>query len=51
MFDECSKELRGHVADPIPVAPGHPAKEDSEYTRRVPPTCSWSSSRWPGGGG
>ena len=33
-FDECSKELRGHVADPVPVAPGLPAKEDYEYTRR-----------------
>ena len=32
-FDECSKELHGHVADPIPAAPGHPAKGDYEYTR------------------
>jgi transposase len=32
-FDEASKELHGHVADPIPVAPGHPAKEDYEYVR------------------
>ena len=32
-FDECSKELRGHVADPLPPAPGRPAKEDCEYTR------------------
>ena len=32
-FDECSKELHGHVADPIPAAPGHPAKEDYEYVR------------------
>lgn len=32
-FDECTKELRDHVADPIPVAPGHPAKEDYEYVR------------------
>ena len=32
-FDEASKELRGHVADPVPVAPGHPAREDYEYTR------------------
>jgi hypothetical protein len=32
-FDECSKELRGHVADPILPAPGHPEKEDYEYTR------------------
>ena len=32
-FDECSKELHDHVADPIPVAPGHPAKEDYEYVR------------------
>ncbi len=32
-FDECSKELHAQVADPIPPAPGHPAKEDYEYTR------------------
>jgi hypothetical protein len=32
-FDECSKELRGQVAEPIPPAPGRPAKEDYEYTR------------------
>jgi hypothetical protein len=32
-FDECSKELHGHVADPIPAAPGHPVKEDYEYVR------------------
>lgn len=32
-FDEASKELRGHVADPVPPAPGRPAKEDYEYTR------------------
>lgn len=32
-FDECSKELRGQVADPVPPAPGVPAKEDYEYTR------------------
>ena len=32
-FDECSKELRGHVADPAPPAPGVPGKGDGEYTR------------------
>lgn len=32
-FDEASKELHGQVADPIPVTPGHPAKEDYEYVR------------------
>jgi DDE superfamily endonuclease len=32
-FDECSKELHGQVAEPIPVAPGRPAKEDYEYVR------------------
>jgi hypothetical protein len=32
-FDECSKELRGQVAEPIPPAPGRPAKEDDESTR------------------
>ena len=32
-FDEAGKELRGHVADPVPPAPGVPAKEDYENTR------------------
>ena len=33
-FDECAKELHDQVADPIPVAPGNPAKEDYEYVRK-----------------
>ena len=32
-FDECGEELHGQVAEPIPVAPGRPAKEDYEYVR------------------
>jgi hypothetical protein len=32
-FDEASKELHDHVAEPVPVAPGQPAKEDYEYVR------------------
>jgi hypothetical protein len=32
-FDEASKELRGHVAAPLPPAPGRLAREDYEYTR------------------
>jgi hypothetical protein len=32
-FDECSKELHGQVTEPVPPAPGRPAKEDYEYTR------------------
>lgn len=32
-FDDASKELRDHATDPIPVAPGKPAKEDYEYVR------------------
>ena len=32
--DELSKELHGQVADPIPAAPGQPAKEDYEYKRQ-----------------
>lgn len=32
-FDEASKELRGEVAEPVPPAPGRPAKQDYEYTR------------------
>jgi hypothetical protein len=32
-FDESGKALRGHKRPPQPVAPGRPAREDSEYTR------------------
>jgi len=32
-MDELSKELHGQIAEPIPAEPGHPAKEDYEYTR------------------
>jgi len=32
-MDELSKELHGHVAEPVPPQPGHPAKEDYEYKR------------------
>jgi len=32
-FDEASKELRGDVVEPVPPAPGSPAKQDYEYTR------------------
>jgi hypothetical protein len=32
-FDEASKELRGEVAEPVPPAPGSPAKQDYEYIR------------------
>jgi hypothetical protein len=32
-MDELSKELHGQVAEPIDPEPGHPAKEDYEYTR------------------
>ncbi len=32
-FDEASEELRGDVAEPLPPAPGSPARQDYEYTR------------------
>jgi transposase len=32
-MDELSKELHGQVTEPIDPEPGHPAKEDYEYTR------------------
>ena len=32
-FDEASKELRGDVAEPVPPAPGRPARHDYEYSR------------------
>ena len=31
--DEAGKELHVQVAEPVPVTPGHPAKEDYEYAR------------------
>ncbi len=32
-LDETSRQLLGDVTPPLPVAPGHPAREDSEYVR------------------
>jgi hypothetical protein len=32
-LDECSKQLVGETRTPIPAAPGHPARVDSEYVR------------------
>jgi len=32
-LDETSRQLLGDVAPPLPVAPGHPAREDYEYIR------------------
>lgn len=32
-MDELSKELHGQVAEPVPAAPGQPAKQDYEYKR------------------
>jgi DDE superfamily endonuclease len=32
-MDELSKELHGHIAEPIPSQPGRAAREDYEYTR------------------
>ena len=32
-FDEGSKELHGEVRDPLPIAPGTPARFDTEYER------------------
>jgi hypothetical protein len=32
-LDECSKQLVGETRTPIPAAPGHPARQDSEYVR------------------
>ncbi len=37
-MDEKPYQLLGHVRDPIPAAPGHDRKEDSEYVRHG--TCS-----------
>jgi hypothetical protein len=33
-FDEASKELHAEVRDPLPAAPGRPARQDYEYARR-----------------
>ena len=32
-FDEAGKELQTHERPPRPLAPGHPARADSEYRR------------------
>ncbi len=32
-LDEASKQLVGEARDPLPPAPGHPAKHDAEYVR------------------
>jgi hypothetical protein len=32
-FDEAGKELTAHTRPPLPLAPGQPAREDSEYAR------------------
>ena len=32
-LDEASRQLLGDVTPPLPVAPGHPAREDYEYVR------------------
>jgi hypothetical protein len=32
-FDESGKDLKRHKRPPLPPAPGHPAREDSEYER------------------
>jgi hypothetical protein len=33
-FDEASKELHAEVREPLPAAPGRPARRDYEYARR-----------------
>jgi hypothetical protein len=32
-MDEASIQLQGHIFEPIPIEPGHDAKEDYHYTR------------------
>jgi hypothetical protein len=32
-MDECSKQLVGEIADPLPLEPGHPQCYDYEYSR------------------
>ena len=38
-FDEVGKELRGEVRPAQPVAPGRPAREDTEYVRHGSANC------------
>jgi hypothetical protein len=33
-MDEASKELHAHAAEPLPMAPGRPPREDDKYERR-----------------
>jgi len=37
-LDETSRQLLGDVTPPLPVAPGHPARQDYEYARQG--TCN-----------
>ena len=32
-MDEASKELHDHVQEPVPMAPGHPSRQDDKYER------------------
>ena len=48
-FDECSKELRGHIAEAVPAAPGRRGRTTSTHGT-APPTCSSWSSRSRAGG-
>ena len=49
-FDETSTQLLADVRPPIPAEPGKPSREDYEYQRQGPATCSWPASLWLAGG-
>jgi hypothetical protein len=38
-FDEAGKEVRADVRSPLPLAPGHPGREDGKYARHGSGNC------------
>ena len=48
-MDETPRQLIGETREPVPAAPGRPAREDYEYRAAVAATCSWRRNPWPGG--
>ncbi len=49
-FDETSTQMLADARPPMPAAPGQPRREDYEYRREGPATCSWPANPWQAGG-
>jgi hypothetical protein len=48
-FAESPYQLVSETRQPLPLAPGRPARYDYEYRREGTCNCSCSSDRWPAG--